>query len=156
MKKILVLVVIGFVTSCIKKDKNQNTFISNEHLISISLPNKIKVNEELKGVIEYKSDFDTITTSFTDTTNFKTPYFYIYEPQENIDMNNLVIRDSVKLWSNKIDVNNFWFSKKGTYYFLALIKDEIMLFNYKENGKTDSIRILTNEYFIHQKIQVTE
>lgn len=37
-----------------------------------------------------------------------------------------------------------------------MIKDEIMLFSYKENGKTDSIRILSNEYFIHQKIQVTD
>nr|WP_317632745.1 hypothetical protein [uncultured Flavobacterium sp.] len=123
----------------------------------MSIPNSISVNEEYKGIIEYKSDFDSITTSFTDTTNFKTPYIYIYEPQENdIDLKNLIIRDSIKLWSNKIDINNIRFTKKGTYYFLAKIKDEIMLFSYKKNNEIDSIRVLSNEYFITQKIHVKD
>lgn len=157
MKKFVVLIIISCGISCEKNKENDSSFVNNKYSVSISLPNTIKVNEELNGLIEYKSDFDTITKSFTDTTNFKTPYFYIYQPQENdVDMNNLVIRDSFKLWSNKIEVNNFWFSKKGSYNFLAMIKDEIMLFSYKENGKTDSIRILSNQYFIHHKIQVTD
>jgi len=123
----------------------------------MAIPNSISINEEYKGVIEYKSEFDSITTSFTDTTNFKTQYFYIYEPQENeIDLNNLIIKDSIKLWSNKININNIRFSKKGKYYFLAKIKDKIMLFSYKKNNKIDSIRILANEYFISHKINVTD
>lgn len=155
MRTILILITMCFI-SCSKRQPNSSTF-PNDNSVSISLPNTIKVNEELKGYIKYKSDFDSITTSFTDTTNFKIPYFYIYEPQENnIDMNNLIIRDSVKLWDNRIDISNVRFSKKGSYFFLALIKDEVMIFSYKKNGETDSIRILTNEYFIRQKILVTE
>ncbi|RSK41410.1 hypothetical protein [Mangrovimonas spongiae] len=168
MKNLLAIIVIIFtlLVSC-KKNKKEIKNIEEsqkvkESFISLTFPDTVEINEDVKGYVEYYSAFDTITKKLyegEDTLRIITMYIKqneIFIPNNTKGLLNSKVKDS--FYPRKEDVKErnpiIHFSKKfgseGKHYLEVLLRDEVLI----DTADTKSLRLLEKHLFISKPIYV--
>ncbi|WP_264530377.1 hypothetical protein [Flavobacterium sp. N502540] len=161
MKRInLVFFIICFcVVSCKKEDDKSQKIVHAR--FSFNFPDTVVVNKYYEGNINFRGDFDTVTTVLNKVINKKgrmIEYSFIKTQVLTNDENNLKksTKDTMFARSN-ISIPLFTkFDKLGINYIDGIIKDEVWI-DTKEiiNGKQEKrIRIISNEFRATHKVFV--
>ena len=110
---------------------------------TLDLPDTLRVNQSYDIVFKFDSPFDTIVEPMvSDSLKYRVITMFYYKPikvgVKNKD-SDFVIKDSTYIPNKLFTLGNFKIEEKGKYLFLVLIEDQIMYYNYNENGKNDSV-----------------
>src|SRR5690554_2006391 len=152
--------------SCEKKVSNGFPEILFDELeYKFNLPDTLIANKLYSATIEFKSDFDKIIDplqaggdALKDSTKSRLIYFYYYQPTPSPvkSISQLVLIDSTFVLNKSFDVNNIVFKEKGEFIFNGLIKDELMLSHYNEEGILNGVRFDRLKQQIRKKVVVVE
>ncbi len=141
---IIFCIVFLFLQAC----KNMNN--QKKEMNFYNFPKQVYLGELIEGVINYDSDLDTIQLSKKDNR-----FIFLYMASDTIEYNNINDIKSIKhkafIGEEGVIKFKFKFERIGFNYLTCIIKDQVILDNYYEDGKA---RIITNETKLVYEIDV--
>lgn len=135
------------------------SYSSNRIIYDINFPDTVYINEVNDGIIKYKSNLDTIITTFGNKEkNRYTRFILTTTNNPDYDFNTLkqIVKDTFGALNNReIPFYGIKFPKAGTYYIDGVIND-LVLINLKKKDKQgeDLARLIEDEERVTHKVTV--
>jgi hypothetical protein len=163
MNKIsLVLVAVCACLISCKKENNNSQKVAHA-TFNFNFPDTVIINKYYDGNINFKGDFDTITTFLNKVVNKKGRMIeYGFVKTQRLTNDEKVLKKSIKdtmFATSNISIPLFTkFNKLGINYVDGIIKDEVWIDTIEIiNGRKEKrVRIISNEFRATHKVFVVE
>jgi len=165
--KLILLLFSLVIFSCkqenkLKQNNKSKSQVNKEQLIEykFDFPDTVFVNEKYKGVIDYKSILDTITTSFDDKKNNRYVLFLLSISKEKPVYDFVYLKEHIKdtfgAFNNRIiNITDVEFSEVGEFYIDGIINDLVAIeTDIKDEDGLNMIRLIENEQRVTHKVIV--
>lgn len=156
--KIIPILSFLFIISCKDESKVSKKLINAKAEFSFNIPDTLYINKGFEGIINYKSDLDTITTQLNKLKKFRSiVYTFIETKQINYSDEYLkkIVNDTFYSESNKTIPIYIEFDKLGVNYIDGIITDQVIINTDSKNKKGETLtRIITNEFRATKKVIV--
>ena len=152
---ILILVILIFIISSCNNPKNINKIELAATRYKLNLPDTVQVGETIKGIIIYKSDFDTIKKNIIEHYSYMV-LDSICNLKRNDYRSTIIKKDTFGLiYDSIIPFYEIILKKEGVYSLYGHIVDEILLDVNKPNSD-EALKIRTLKINFVHKVYVEE